>query len=599
MTDIKSLRPLPEQVRGLVDAFLTLYCGTREEVVQVTSALYSEDAEFEDPLVRVKGRHQVQAQFVALKGLFVSATCYDVEVDFTEPDSQGATPNNNFVIIKFTVLYRLSRLLADTAVPIRQVSRLQFGQGGLIERHFDEWNNPVGYLACLPRPLRGIYDTARSVLGSSSSSIVRFTAKTFDALHGPVSRAGQTIDDKLVSKTGADLSLMGIATALFDLRGSSSYRAHAESFKGANVVVIGEFDEVLARVALMLKSGGASSVHLVSRDAARTQEVADMLRNAPIATGTRQFQIVPHTSNFARKEEVTLWCWTMRQLLVGQGSKIDVIVLGSIPPTAVSDTIGAGNPSAGHREFHHEQDILEFLLSNLQPSLADRARIVVTASGSSQWLPQANVDCRAGDEADDAVHPALYPALQAIQARALREASKVAFAARRGREWFGLPAGVDCVSCTPGGSYSAWAEIFSCAAETWPVQTVAAVARYVPGWRRVWTKVQGVLASHAAGTILQLSNRSHYVSPGAYYWGQHHCLGADAILRQNAVAEACSLPRKEDADTKNGRFTSPRESTNSSDSATDDGDSPVRTRYVTRRSTEKALPSNVVVTPSG
>jgi len=108
-----------------------------------------------------------------------------------------------------------------------------------------------------------------------------------------------------------------------------------------------------------------------------------------------------------------------------------------------------------------------------------------------------------------------------VEARARREAFRVDLAAKFGRELMALPTSIDCVSCTPGGSWSAWADLFSHAQSHSSVQALSQLLSWVPGSRYAANLVRRTMTRSAASTVLYLCSKSTYLSPGAYYWGSH------------------------------------------------------------------------------
>lgn len=511
-----------EKLWGLVDAVLALYTGDRRDVAEVVARHYSEFAVFDDPLVYVAGRRLLEAQFVALKGMFSSAECRDVKVSVAKPTTDSRGGGDNVVSIEVTVVYHVTRFSSILSLPLHQTTHLELDAHGLIEVHRDEWHNLPEVPRPLRAPLRKAYGTWRRSFGTASSLATLGIAALLDRGRGVAAGAADRLDLRLADLAGVDWSCSQLAGSLVDLRGvGGALRVEPSSFRDVTAVVLGSLDGLLTAVAAALVQGGAASLHVAAADNMQLAEATGSLRKLAGRPSRSLCAVTPHAVDFSQEEDATLWCWSLRQLLLGQGKSVDLLVLGALP--------GA------------RAEVLDALLMGLQPALASRGRVVIAASASWHWRrpPSETVGEKVLSEVA-AKH------FTEAEAAAAQDAYRVALVARRGREWMALPTGVDCISCTPGACWSAWADVCDTAMQLRPVQLAVGLVSLLPGSNRLAAACKRAVTSRAASTVIHLCSPATYVSPGSYYWGQHRALGsasaASCATRCSATVVAAGPP---------------------------------------------------------
>jgi len=546
-----SVRAWPsERQWKVVDAVLSLYTASRSEVSKVLLHYYSENATFEDPLVRAVGREQVEGQFIALKGMVFVAECREVSLrdSDTEATESGSLPR--MIVIDFLVDYRLSRLSRRISHSIRQTTYLEIGEDGLIEVHRDVWHNAAQLLENLPEALQDAYCNFRRLLGSASSGLVLKLDHLYSRLTAPLSSALKETDRRLGNLIAVDslISPLRLVESLVDIYAARRLNIDPATFEGVTVLILGDFDDALLEIATSFVLGGALALHLVATSGPAVNAAAGRLRSLPRNASEPKrapCAVTPHVVNFSEPEDVALWCWSFRQLLANQGRQTGLLVLGFF------ENVGEG--------------ALRPLLEGIRPTLEPRGRVVIMAAAASHWL-QEDWEARSHQPNGSSAAPSSARSYDGgggggsgggldhsggtggvgdgvadhgdgmmtsgtampseridskVEARARREAFRVDLAAKFGRELMALPTSIDCVSCTPGGSWSAWADLFSHAQSHSSVQALSQLLSWVPGSRYAANLVRRTMTRSAASTVLYLCSKSTYLSPGAYYWGSH------------------------------------------------------------------------------
>mmetsp|Transcript_43663 Transcript_43663/g.129245 ORF Transcript_43663/g.129245 Transcript_43663/m.129245 type:complete len:555 (+) Transcript_43663:1-1665(+) len=495
----------PEMVKKV----LLLYTGSADDVTRVARTLYAESATFEGPLVRVHGRDNVAAQFLALRALVSSTSIRDVKV----------TEEPGRLVLQYAVWYHLTRFMGTLTAA--QTTTLVFDKNGAVQAHVDEWDHPIGLLAVLPWPWCYLYDVWRFFLGRVSSTIVLVALGCVDSIcdmlsnlvFGCMACASDALDSLVPITLRSHLSACGIVSSLIDARGIVDWAWPSPSegaFQDATAIIVGDLGIVSQQVVGHIVRGGASAVHLVSSSEASSSK--PLLETACVGLQEQHpSTVVKHRVDFLNPIEVAQWCKTQVQRMTAQGQRANIVVLGSV---AVVPKRQRFTNEALEQAFASDVVALQALLAGLSPILAPGARVVVSASASCCWLSRLS-PVALGSSGPGGSGARL---LDVCAARACQQGARVVLASHQARKWAAEEEGPVCVSCSPTACWSAWTDLLAWAGL---LDTSRSLVGYIPFMAMFVTWAEAVVSARVAGTLVHLCSQATHVVPGEYYWGKH------------------------------------------------------------------------------
>lgn len=503
----------------LLDSVVLLHTGSRAEVERAAKAVYASSAVFEGPLFSIKGRDRLVVSFVAFSAANWGNSVEGVSVLLNE---------RGRLELELTLLYRLTPM--GGILRVTQTTILLLDADGLVKAHRDEWHNAIGQLAVLPWPICYVYDLWRLIMGHCLLVLIHFPF-LFAGAFCSYTLAGATLMCRMFDHCCAicglgvasqadwrDLSMWGICTTLFDIRGTymttSSPPARFSEFQGGTAVVVGDPGSVLDRVAAELSARGAATMHLSSKRIGRmpskgSPQSSGQSTNGPMEE-LRAGAITKRMVDFQQPGEVANWCRSFCELL-GQRPCVNAVVLS--PTAAIPKEQRFTNEALDHA-FTADVVAMQALLVGLRPVLAPGARVVITASACCGWLVRP---IHAEGLKEKEVPRASTMAAGGLQARAHQQAARVALAEHQARKWAAEPGGPVCVSCTPATCWSAWTDLLSWAGLLDSARSMAHRSRLLK-WPvdqfRTGASVQ------IANNLVRLCRPEVPVVAGDYFWGQ-------------------------------------------------------------------------------
>lgn len=506
----------------LAQRALLLYTGSRAEVSRTAASLYTGDAVFISPLLRVQGRDSIVAHLLAWRLFVWATTAEEVAVLVAEPTR---------LELRFVLCYQMSPL--GGTLRVMQTTTFMLDRAGVVQAHTDDWHGALGLLGVLPWPICHVYDAWRAIWGRAASAVALGLLGLVDGIRAvALSLLGllSSVFEHLISEyvAGAKLSVLGVLATLLDVRGMclAAMPVSPDQFAGATAVIVGDLTPVLRLAASKLLAGGATSVHLVGSAGPPPTPQGGRQPGLPppqplpgLRPGGGQevassggTAVTMHGVDFLRPGEVTRWCQRFCQLL-GQRPCVSVLVLSSV---AAAPKEHRFTSEALDQAFAADVVALQALLAGLRPVLSPGARVVITTSASCCWLSDSS--CKALS-AEGPHSDAL--AVGAVQARAHQQAARVALAAHQARKWAGEEAGPICLSCTPAAFWSAWTDLLAWAG----LLDTARAARRGVLLRRAAEQVQSAVTASIADAILSLCRPDVHVLSGEYYWGRCRSAG--------------------------------------------------------------------------